>query len=106
MYKQIDETTIQRLSDGAFIPADDRNPSYQEFTAWIAAGNTIEAADPIVQPDPAPADVSSTLIALLIDKGVIAADDLHPDVLAVVNDDLTAAGQDAIVATGVKNEVA
>ena len=31
---------IQRKEDKAIIPFDDRNTSYQEYLAWLAAGNT------------------------------------------------------------------
>ena len=31
MYKLIDETTIKRLSDGAFIPLSEDNRDYQQF---------------------------------------------------------------------------
>lgn len=37
--------TVQRVSDGAFIPFDPANRDYQEYLAWVEAGN---------EPDPAP----------------------------------------------------
>lgn len=37
--------TVQRTSDGAFIPFDPANRDYQEYLAWVEAGGV---------PDPAP----------------------------------------------------
>jgi len=37
--------TVQRMSDGAFIPFDPANRDYQLFLEWKEAGN---------EPDPAP----------------------------------------------------
>ena len=36
---------IIRKSDGASIPKDPDNRDYAEYLAWVAAGNTPDAAD-------------------------------------------------------------
>ena len=48
MYQSIqDSTSIKRIADGAFIPADPANMDYAVYLAWLAEGNT---------PEPAPID--------------------------------------------------
>ena len=41
----VSTTTILRKEDGAFIPFDPANTDYQDYLAWVAEGNTAEAAD-------------------------------------------------------------
>ena len=40
-----DTKNIKRIEDNAFIPFDPANTDYQEYLAWVAEGNTPEAAD-------------------------------------------------------------
>ena len=40
MYKLLDETTIKRLSDNAFIPVDEGNKDYQLFKADVVGIGT------------------------------------------------------------------
>ena len=39
---------ICRKSDNAYIPFDNENRDYQDYLAWVAEGNTAEAADQTV----------------------------------------------------------
>ena len=36
---------ILRTTDNVYIPVSEGNTDYQEYLAWVAKGNTIEAAD-------------------------------------------------------------
>ena len=42
---ELDSKIILRKEDNAFIPFDSANKDYQEYLAWVAEGNTAEAAD-------------------------------------------------------------
>ena len=39
---------VLRKEDNAFIPFDEGNTDYQAYLAWVAEGNTAEAADQTV----------------------------------------------------------
>ena len=51
--QQEDKIVLKVLGNGAFlnIPFVDDNTDYQEYLAWLAEGNTPEAADQITKND-------------------------------------------------------
>ena len=49
MYKLTNSGTVQRLSDGAFIPFEPANTDYQAFLLWKAEGNEPLPADEVTQ---------------------------------------------------------
>jgi hypothetical protein len=48
MFKLAKENYVIRISDGATIPADERNRDYREYLAWVAEGNEPLPKDPVV----------------------------------------------------------
>jgi len=95
MYKIQSEYIILRIEDGAFIPCDERNSDYLDYTLWVAEGNTPLPADPIIPPIP-----SITALQLLIaavGAGVITAEEASsrsvPSFLAASFSSLTPAEQ-------------
>jgi len=47
--------TVQRMSDGAFIPFDGGNRDYQEYLAWCDEGGVPDPApEPYVPEEPTP----------------------------------------------------
>lgn len=39
------QSSVQRLSDNAFIPFDPANTDYQEYLKWLEAGNQPQPAE-------------------------------------------------------------
>lgn len=73
-YKLTPSTSILRIADNAFIPADLDNKDYVEYLAWLDAGNTPEPL-----PEPEPVDPVPLLVAALQSHMDAAAKELGYD---------------------------
>ena len=79
MYKLTQsETTVQRLSDNAFIPFDGGNRDYQEYLEWLSEGN---------QPEPyvAPPSPQVTQVTAYQAKIQLSRAGLYDSVVTTVN---------------------
>lgn len=45
VFNETKPSSVIRTEDGACIPFDSDNTDYQAYLAWVAQGNTPEAAD-------------------------------------------------------------
>lgn len=59
-------TTVQRLSDNAFIPFDPANTDAQQFAKWLKEGNVPE---PAVEGEQVTQEWINQTIALLLPNG-------------------------------------
>jgi hypothetical protein len=65
MYKYINQNCITRLADGINFPIANGNSDYEECKRWIAAGNVVQAADPVVAPRITKVTMRQARLALL-----------------------------------------
>lgn len=82
-------TTILR-SDGVFVPTNPTNADYQDYLAWVAAGNTptpltppsaaLQAFAQLAAQDALMFRALEVLIDILLAKGVIAGSDFSATV--------------------------
>jgi hypothetical protein len=68
-YQLTTDTSIIRLSDGAFIPPDPGNRDFADYTAWLEAGNTPDPA-----PEPLPPPPPLTPVEKLAAAGLTVAE--------------------------------
>lgn len=79
MNYKLQQNSIQRLTDNAFIPADSSNRDYADYLAWCAAGNA-----------PLPADVPNPNTAILTQ---LAALESNPAIPRTVREHMIATDQ-------------
>ena len=89
-YKLTSGTAVQRLADGAWIPADPRNTDRAEYTKWLAAGNTPDPADP----EPMPS-AQSQIDAL--ERGDLIPRDVREFMLSSIAKQAQAEGKDPML---------
>jgi hypothetical protein len=65
VYQLTQSSGVIRLSDNAFIPDDPNNTGWQDYQAWLAAGNT---------PNPVPSSVLAAEVRTQRDALLIASD--------------------------------
>lgn len=83
LYQLTQGTQIIRTSDGATIPADTRNVDYKAYQAWVALGNTPDAAAAPPAVVPPPPTSAAVLAQALITKGLITQTEINIAATAV-----------------------
>jgi hypothetical protein len=70
-----DPSTVHRLSDGAFIPNDEKNPDWRAYLAWKEEGN-VPGPAPDVPPELKSLSVDD-LAAILVKKLILSQSDIQ-----------------------------
>jgi hypothetical protein len=78
MYKLTKHDLIQRLTDNAYIPADNKNSDYVKYLGWLAAGNT-----------PEPAQTSEEIAAEIANAAKVKAQSRIAEIRQEMTDHLT-----------------
>jgi hypothetical protein len=72
VYKLTNSSSILRIADQAWIPADSQNADYAKYLEWIAEGNTPDPIDAPIVPDQG--SIPPTLVASALNIVVANSD--------------------------------
>lgn len=72
-----DPDTIQRTSDGAFIPNDNRNMDWNTYLVWLKEDGNEPDPAPAPPPVARPSLTADSLASILVKKAIISQSDIE-----------------------------